>query len=48
VPQISNHSLPKTHILLVDDHIVVRAGIARVLEDAGEFEVAEVDTGEAA
>jgi len=46
--QISNHSLPKTHILLVDDHIVVRAGIARVLEDAGEFEVAEVDTGEAA
>lgn len=45
---IQNQSLPKTLVLLVDDHIVVRAGIARLLEDAGEFEVAEVDTGEAA
>ena len=35
-------------VLLVDDHSVVRAGFRALLEDAGQFEVAEADSGEAA
>lgn len=41
--------MPRTRVLLADDHAVVRAGIRQYLEHAGDIEiVAEADDGEAA
>lgn len=36
--------VPRTRVMIVDDHAIVREGIARLLEDSGDFEV----VGEAA
>jgi DNA-binding NarL/FixJ family response regulator len=42
-------TLTPIHVLLADDHSIVRAGIRRFLEEAGDIEiVAEAEDGEAA